>query len=277
MNALLRLATPEDIPAALDLCRIAGWNQRNEDWARLLRYEPQGCFAADVDGTLVGTVTTTSYGSELAWIGMMLVHPDFRRQGIATRLMNRALDYLRDRQVRCIKLDATPEGQQVYEKIGFRSEWTLRRWMRASTDQPAVDLEDHPYETGHGVLVPYLALDRKSFGVDRQSWLLNLLPDSLIQCQPRAIGMLRRGYLASYLGPMVASRLEDARSVVSKLCDETGDPIFWDIPDQNQPAIEIAEAFNFRPVRHLVRMWTGSELVESDLNTLFALSDPGTG
>ncbi len=133
MNLSLRLATTEDIPAALTLCRIAGWNQLTEDWKRLLDYEPDGCFAAETEGRLVGTVTTTRYGSGLAWIGMMLVHPDYRRRGIATMLMERSLEYLQDRGVRCIKLDATPEGQHVYEQLGFSAEWSMRRWTRAGT------------------------------------------------------------------------------------------------------------------------------------------------
>jgi len=61
----------------------------------------------------------------------MLVHPEHRRIGIATRLMSRALEYLQQRQVGCIRLDATPVGRPVYEKLGFISEWQLQRWQRA--------------------------------------------------------------------------------------------------------------------------------------------------
>ena len=84
-------------------------------------------FVALMDDDLVGTITTTSYGTELAWIGMMLVHPDFRRRGIATALMKAGLDYLRGGGVRCMKLDATPAGQPVYEKLGFQPEWSIER------------------------------------------------------------------------------------------------------------------------------------------------------
>ncbi|MCB1202766.1 MAG: GNAT family N-acetyltransferase, partial [Verrucomicrobiae bacterium] len=55
-----------------------------------------------------GTATTTSYASDLAWIGMVLVHPDFRRQGIGTALLERAIRHLREeRRVTCVRLDAT--------------------------------------------------------------------------------------------------------------------------------------------------------------------------
>ena len=94
MNLSIRRANIDDIPAALALCRLSGWNQKPEDWRRLIQYEPAGCFVAESQGEVVGTVTTTCYGQELAWIGMMLVHPDFRRRGTKPRLPESQTDTL---------------------------------------------------------------------------------------------------------------------------------------------------------------------------------------
>src|SRR5689334_3850434 len=96
----IRLMTEADVPRADELRRIVGWNQRPGDWRRILTLEPRGCFVATAGGELIGTVTTTAYGTTLAWIGMMLVHPEHRRKGLATQLMNRALEYLKGR---CVK------------------------------------------------------------------------------------------------------------------------------------------------------------------------------
>src|ERR1051325_850627 len=123
----IRLLFESDIPAAMQLKQAAGWNQTEEDWRRLLALDPNGCFAAVKDGRLVGTTTTTTYGNDLAWIGMVLVDPHERRQGIATRLMNVALDYLNGK-VATVKLDATAEGKTLYEKFGFQAESVLERW-----------------------------------------------------------------------------------------------------------------------------------------------------
>ena len=123
----LRVMTEGDLAAVDELRRLAGWNQTPEDWRRLLELEPQGCFLAELDNELAGTVTTTAYGQAVAWIGMMLVHPKHRRQGIATLMMRQAIEYLRRRAVRLIGLDATPAGYPLYEKLGFVPEWTLTR------------------------------------------------------------------------------------------------------------------------------------------------------
>jgi len=82
-----RLLFESDIPSAMRLKEAAGWNQTEADWRRLLSLQPEGCFAAVRDGRLVGTTTVTIYG-ELAWIGMVLVDREYRRQGIASGLMS---------------------------------------------------------------------------------------------------------------------------------------------------------------------------------------------
>src|SRR5215831_16405050 len=115
----IRSLTEGDIEAALTLQRLEGWNQTERDWSRLLQLEPAGCFAAEVDGRVVGTVTTTAYGRALAWIGMMLVAPEHRRRGIGRQLFSAALDHLCASGIAAVKLDATPAGQSLYEAFGF--------------------------------------------------------------------------------------------------------------------------------------------------------------
>src|ERR1700755_2266893 len=138
----IRLLFESDIPAAMRLKEAAGWNQTEKDWQRLLSLQPNGCFAAVKDDRLVGTTTTTTYGSELAWIGMVLVDPQAQRQGIATQLMNVAIDYLKDK-VATVELDATAQGKPVYERLGFRAESMLQRWSGISNarnvETPKVD------------------------------------------------------------------------------------------------------------------------------------------
>src|SRR5688572_11538652 len=110
---------PGDTDAMLRLCAAAGWNQTPADVRRLLTLGPGGCFAAWDAGRVVGTATTTPYGAELAWVGMVLVDPAYRRRGVATALMGAALDHLRRRGVTTVKLDATPAGRMLYERLGF--------------------------------------------------------------------------------------------------------------------------------------------------------------
>ena len=110
MNLTLRHLCADDLAAVDQLRADLGWNQTILDWERLLAFSPEGCFVAEQNGGIVGTCTTVSYGNALAWIGMMMVHPAIRGQGIGKALLRRCVDHLRGGGVRCIKLDATRWG-----------------------------------------------------------------------------------------------------------------------------------------------------------------------
>jgi len=123
--------TADDIPAGLRLCRIAGWNQLAADWELFLRVSPRGCRAAVQNGKVVGTVTTVNYENRFAWVGMVLVDPETRGQGVGTRLLQEAMSILRG--IPSIRLDATPQGRPVYRWLGFEDEYELCRMQLAET------------------------------------------------------------------------------------------------------------------------------------------------
>ena len=131
MSIEYRDLTFDDIPAGLRLCRIAGWNQLAADWELFLRLSPKGCRAAIQSGSVVGTVTTVNYENRFAWVGMVLVDPEFRGHGVGTQLLQEALAILRG--VPSIRLDATPQGRPVYLRLGFQDEYDLCRMQRAAT------------------------------------------------------------------------------------------------------------------------------------------------
>lgn len=285
VNAIVREMAESDLPGADELRRIVGWNQTPQDWARMLRLSPAGCFVALEGDTIVGTVTTTPYGRTLAWIGMMLVHPEYRRRGIGRQLMQRAVDSLRGRRIECIKLDATPAGLPLYEQLGFVREWDLTRHQLTPED-PVPQLHGASdvralAETDWDIVSE---LDTKAFGVCREELLRALAVDSRralvwpARGRVRGWGLLRPGANADYLGPLVCPHDEgSAHLLVGLIKNSAGPPIFWDIPDQNESAQNAARQYGFAPVRPLTRMRLGPETVPSYPRAQFAIADPAIG
>lgn len=281
----LRLMTEADLACADDLRQLAEWNQTLEDWRRLLALEPGGCFIAIHNGVLAGTVTTIAYGKALAWIGMMLVHPEHRRKGIATRLMQRALKYLHSRKVRCAKLDATPAGQPLYEQLGFALEWTLQRWQRSAGLETRRELgteETRELEEKDWPMV--VAIDEAAFGARRAELLRLLLQESRrVRVWPATgkllgWGLLRPGRNSDYLGPLACAQADGLSVLVSSLlAGSSGRSITWDIPDRNEAAKAAAGSLGFAPVRLLTRMRLGERTDASQPNTLFGIADPAVG
>jgi GNAT superfamily N-acetyltransferase len=283
MNFTLRPLSPDDLCAADQLRADLGWNQTILDWQRLLTLSPEGGIVAEQKGRIVGTCTTVTYGNALAWIGMMMVHPASRGQGIGDALLRRCVDHLRRRGVRCIKLDATPMGQPLYGGIGFVPEWTLTRWEHPGSPVILEPVPDNVYPPAEKHWPAILSLDAQVFGVSRGPLLRSLATDSrrvLIYESGGSIqgfGMLRNGARAGYLGPIVADPGMGETLVRSLLSGYSDQPIFWDIPDLNEPAWSLARQLGFRFLRPLTRMYLDSNLIPSDPFGQWAIADPATG
>lgn len=237
----------------------AGWNQTDDDWRRLLKLSPKGCFGLDVDGRLAATASTICYGEELAWIGMVLTHPDFRRRGLARALMEQALEHLAQRRVKCIKLDATDLGRPLYEALGFRFECPIQRFVR----------ETSPAVPGHiSALGPFdldEGLDKSAFGADRRALLVELSGIESASLPSGSYAMGRPGTNAAYFGPCVAHSVQDADALLQWfLARHASERVFWDILPENTEAVKLAHENGFTEVRNLARMAFGrSPIIEN--------------
>lgn len=246
----VRLLRVEDVPAAFELSMAAGWNQTVADWRRMIELEPRGCFGIDCDGSLAATTTLLCFGTELAWIGMVLTRADQQRRGHARRLMMTALDEAHGRGISCIKLDATDQGRPLYESLGFVGEHAIERWRgpgRAGAG--ASGCAEVPGE-----------LDREAFGADRMRFLKAV--GSAEAADGDGYVMSRPGSRARYLGPCVARSPEVAARLISSALTE--EPWFWDVLPGNAEAARLATEFGFEPVRRLVRMRVGRPIRTRD-------------
>jgi GNAT superfamily N-acetyltransferase len=290
------LMTVDDIPEAMRLKDLAGWNQTAADWERFLSAGPDGCFVAKCDGCVVGTSTTIIYEDRFAWIGMVLVEQQFRGQGIGTALLERAIQYLDSRNILCMKLDATPQGRVLYEKLGFVSEYDIERWMlkrqleRESRTGilpvnggdrqdagPTADVGPLPRgcslpETEHRNVSAHveevLRLDREIFGADRSRLLRSLTETApgftFVARGGVGVGIEgytfgRRGSLADHLGPWMARTEEVAAMLLDEFLRRSGrELVFVDCFRENPWALPLVKARGFEFSRPLTRMFRGT-------------------
>jgi GNAT superfamily N-acetyltransferase len=245
----IRLLTTADIPAAMRLNQAAGWNQIPADWERLLKLEPTGCFGLETDGHLAAATTAVCFGRRLAWIGMVLTDPEYRRRGYARRLMEHALEYLEERGIAWIKLDATEMGQPLYELLGFVAEESIERWSIVSPATAPANRTSSGFD-----LELYRELDAAAFGADRERVLRNLALGEAIGL-PGGFAMGRPGAKALSFGPCIARETSAAKELAEWfLSAHPGDTIFWDLLPENHSAAELATELGFECRRKLVRM-----------------------
>ena len=263
----LRLLTEKDVPAAMELSTQAGWNQTPEDWRMLIQLDSKGCFGVEVEGQLVATTTLLCYGRALAWVGMVLTRIEWRGRGFARNLLTTALARADQLGIATVKLDATEQGQPVYEKLGFRAEQPVERWIREGSSHPAEQsASEKTLNRAH------LDLDSEAFGTDRSHLVHELGKRSAIFSTSGAYLFSRPGRVSDYIGPCVAKNREAAQLLMEeRIRNSSAKTWFWDAISQNRDAVSLAQGLGFKPQRHLLRMVRGKELSGND-NLIYAIA-----
>ena len=276
----LRTLKTDDIAAGMRLKDLAGWNQTPADWRCFLESSPQGCFAAEVDGQVVGTAATIIYEERFAWIGMVLVDPEFRGRGIGTRLLQRTIEHLDAIDIGTMKLDATPAGRPIYQKLGFVDEYEIERWLlKRSVPDAASSADLHP------VSDPVLQLDREIFGADRSPLLRSLAaenPDFALAAERdgeiAGYTFGRRGTLADHLGPWMARDEETAAALLDEFLGRSSrETIFVDGLKDRGFVAELLQARGFKVSRPLTRMVRGPNSYPGRPELLCAILGPEFG
>jgi predicted N-acetyltransferase YhbS len=253
--------TPADIAAGLELSRAARWNQTMREWELFLRLSPKGCRVAVIDERVVGTVATARYEDRFAWIGMVLVDPAERGQGIGGRLMVEALSVLKD--MPSIRLDATPAGHAVYQKLDFVDEYRLSR-MEAAVLSEGLTLQRNPARPMTKDDLPAVAIfDRQVFGADRSltlEWMFDGAPEYAWAIEERGqiVGYTfgRRGFNFEHLGPVVAHDQQTARRLVSACLNrQDGKRFILDASHCENGWRSWLESVGFREQRPFIRMF----------------------
>lgn len=244
----VRLLHEQDTPVATRLSAEAGWSQTEEDWRMLLRLSPENCFGIDADGLLVSTATLICYGNKLAWIGMVLTNRAYQRRGFARTLLLHTIDQADHLGIESLKLDATDQGQPLYETLGFRAEQPVERWWRpgcGSASGASLRRANLP------------SLDFHAYGADRSQLLDALTERGTVHTHADGFCLARPGRRANYIGPCVSQSPEFVRSAIDASASQES---YWDLLPQNHAALRIATALGFTPKRKLIRMVRGRDL-----------------
>ena len=251
------------ISQASMLSEEAGWNQTVEDWAIFFTH---GTVLGITDrDRLIATSAVLPYGGGFGWLSMVLVTAERRRQGLATRLVAGCNSLLRNHGNAAL-LDAAPDATEIYAKLGFKPLCSMERW------------EGHGGDTASASEVADLTLDQLAFGADRKFLLDDFLarPGSLAFRSPHGLALLRRGAVASHVGPIVADATE-APGLVTAAIGAASGRVYVDVLEAGESLIPTLMGLGFRPQRRFTRMALGLSMLPGKSSALLAAAGPEFG
>ena len=112
-----------------------------EGIARFLQRNPQTCLVAVENQMIIGAILVGSDGRR-AYIYHTAVHPNYRRRGIARKLVETVLivlDELKIHKVALVVFKRNTEGNRFWEKLGFSVREDLIYRNQARTEMTRID------------------------------------------------------------------------------------------------------------------------------------------
>jgi GNAT superfamily N-acetyltransferase len=253
-----------EVKILLHWATLEGWNPGMYDADAFYATDPEGFYGYHLHGELIAGGSVISYSGQFGFMGLFIVHPDYRNHGIGKQLWFQRRDLLLSRLSpgAAIGMDGVVAMQPFYAKGGFTMQFRSERHCRRGEVFPVNSLvEDFCADNFHEVLL----YDNICFGFPRERFLKTwlTLPGSysyLVRENGRIAGFASmRKVLNGYkICPLFADSVEIAEALYraclsSAPCEE----VFLDVPVVNRVAMQLAERYNTSYVFECGRMYHG--------------------
>jgi len=139
---LVRAFEIGDEPAVIDLWRrcdlLRPQNDPHQDIRRKLRVRPDLFLVGLLDGEIVASVMA-GYEGHRGWLNYVAVAPEFRRRGLARRILAEAERLLRAEGCAKINLQVRASNQpavEFYRRLGYAMDDVISMGKRLQIDYP---------------------------------------------------------------------------------------------------------------------------------------------
>ncbi|RFB90973.1 GNAT family N-acetyltransferase [Rhizobium leguminosarum bv. trifolii] len=257
----VRSMRPGELELVLEWARQEGWNPGLDDSLAFLEADPSGFFVGAIGEVPVGSISVVKYGESFAFLGLYIVHPDFRGKGYGKAIWETGISSAGDRT---IGLDGVAAQQDNYRKAGFEPAYSTIRYGGVATTLPVSALAAHPVMDSR--LEGLQRFDSAIFPQPRDGFLAAWCTarkgrrSAVVRKSGkiRGYGTIRRCYEGYKIGPLFANDADSAAALLAELIPEAkGAGLFIDVPAENHEAVAIAEGLGLQPVFETTRMYRG--------------------
>jgi ribosomal protein S18 acetylase RimI-like enzyme len=263
MDFQIRPATREELHIPIEWAAKEGWNPGLYDADAFYKTDPKGFFLGFLDNEPIASISAVAYDDKFGFLGFYIVKPKYRSKGYGIKIWDEALKHLPTQN---IGLDGVVAQQENYKKSGFKLAYSNIRYEGKGTKQKkdvseVVLLKNVPFEN-------LIAYDDQVFPTNRSAFLQKWVqqPESLAigfmsGNQLKGYGMVRKCRTGFKVGPLFTDSKEIADVLFQQMRGFVGEdaPIFLDVPEVNEEAVELAENYQMKPMFETARMYTKKE------------------
>ncbi len=249
-----------DRAALVALPTSVGWHDTDADWRTILR--SGAVLGHRANGRVVSCGARFDYGATVS-IGKMLVLPEWQGRGLGGAVLQALLDDRPNPNALPI-LGATPQGEQLHERRGFRRVDTIVKLLGPAPHGPA--------DTAEGGIDDALRLDRAVFGADRERVLRARWAQAYRRiADPHSFGLAVEQGALTVVGPLLASDADAAVDLFVRLAAGAPGEVRVDVPASQADLVDRFLASGFRVDDEPPLTTLGGETAPGDRQRLFAL------
>lgn len=274
----LRKLSREGLRTLVAWAANEGWNPGVHDQEVFWETDPEGFYGFFRGDTLIAGGAVVSYQRTFGFMGLFIVHPNHRGQGIGRKLWHLRRDLLQGRldQGAAIGMDGVVAMQPFYEKGGFRRAFKEERYERTGSEFDVSNRITPITVNDHESLMDY---DRTCIGYERRVFLSNWfrMPDSQgfqfkQDHRVRGYAVVRKAIEGYKIGPLFADTQEVAEELYKACLNAClGQPVFLDIPVINQGAVDLVCKYEAKYVFECARMYLG-KWPDSKIDKVFGIT-----
>ena len=254
------------------LSEEAHWNQNEADW-RFFLTGGTVFGIRDGDGRLIATAALLPYTSNNAWISMVLVTQNWRRRGLATKLLDACLDAAAKQGLTTLARCDACGRHGLWPARDLRRRWNCADCVLRARRQRAA-----PKLAPNGNLDEMIARDRRAMGFDRSGLLRELggRSGSQLISHGSAMALIRDGRTARHIGPLFADDVASATALVETMAQSETGPILIDVVNEQREFLESLTGSGWTIERPFQRMRFGRAATQSAAPP-FAVAGPEYG
>lgn len=255
-----------------------GWNPGPFDTDVFWSTDPDGFYGFYHKSTLIAGGAIVSYNKAFGFMGLFIVKPEYRSNGLGKKLwyMRRNLLIERLHDNASIGMDGVVAMQPFYKKGGFETAYTEERYEKTGM---ALEIDPKVSKIKEIDFDQILVYDEKCFGFLRPEFLkpwINLPGNKTfkyqIEGQIFGYAVVRKATKGYKIGPLFADNPIVAQALY-KAClnDAIGEPIYIDVPMINDEAVSMIKKYDSTYVFECARMYYGQP-PKLDVNKIYGVT-----
>ncbi|MBS7786976.1 GNAT family N-acetyltransferase [Flavobacterium sp. CYK-55] len=239
-----------------------GWNPGPEDAKAFWAADPEGYYGFFHYGELIAGGALISYNRAYGFMGLFIVKPNYRSQGIGRKLWYLRRDTLLKRlnPEAPIGMDGVVAMQNFYAQGGFKMAYTEERYERLGERFSLSTKVQKAMKDDFDNIAEY---DQNCFLFERnsflKSWLnMNLSEVFVYKNEGKIVGyaVIRKADIGHKIGPLFADDAQIAEELyLACLNARPYEAVFIDVPVNNPQAILMLQKYHAKYVFECGRMY----------------------